>query len=91
MCAHPPAAAACRQVLPRVSGVSIWKPAHRTESLHIMLNLRPDEGSTTGREEAGQTTHSGSHQRGREREGEREGRGGEKDRGKCDRCGQAGG
>lgn len=26
--------------------MSIWKPADRTESLHIMLNLRPDEGIT---------------------------------------------
>lgn len=44
---HPPAAAAWRQVLPRLSGVSIWKPAHRTESLlrvQIMLYLRPERG-----------------------------------------------
>lgn len=54
--AHPPAAAACRQVLPRLSGVSIWKPADRTESLHIMLNLRPDEGSAGRRREARQHT-----------------------------------
>lgn len=42
---HPPAAAAWRHVLPRLSGVSIWKPAHRTESLlrvQIMLYLRPE-------------------------------------------------
>lgn len=53
---HPPAAAACKHVLPRLSGVSIWKPADRTESLHIMLNLRPDEGSTARRREARQHT-----------------------------------
>lgn len=44
---HPPAAAAWRQVLPRLSGVSIWKPAHRTESLlrvQIMLYLCPERG-----------------------------------------------
>lgn len=55
---HPPAAAACRQVLPRLSGVSIWKPADRTESLH-MLNLRPDEGSA-GQTKGGQTTQRSS-------------------------------
>lgn len=50
--AHPPAAAACRHVLPRLSAVSISKPADRTESLHIMLNLRPDGGSAGRRGEA---------------------------------------
>ncbi len=50
---HPPAAAACRHVLPRLSGVSIWKPADRTESLlrgHIMLYLRPVEEWKYGKE-----------------------------------------
>lgn len=55
-CTHPPAAAACRHVLPRLSGVSIWKPADRTESLHIMLNLRPEGGGTGRRREARQHT-----------------------------------
>lgn len=64
--AHPPAAAACRQVLPKVSGVSIWKPADRTESLHIMLNLRPEEGSAGRRREA--RRDSSSNQRKRDRQ-----------------------
>lgn len=47
---HPPAAAACRHVLPSASGVWIWKPADRAEdegSLlrgHIMLYLLPTGG-----------------------------------------------
>lgn len=68
--AHPPAAAACRQVLPRLSGVSIWKPADRTESLHIMLNLRPEGGSAGRRREARQHTAAAAateEERGRKR------------------------
>lgn len=67
---HPPAAAACRQVLPRVSGVSIWKPADRTESLHIMLNLRPEEGSAgrTGKK-ARQHTAATATEKQRQEEG----------------------
>ena len=67
---HPPAAAACRQVLPSVSGVSIWKPAERTESLHIMLNLRP-EGGGGAREDGGR--EDGGREDGGREGGRREG------------------
>lgn len=69
---HPPAAAAWRQVLPSVSGVSIWKPADRTESLHIMLNLRPDGSSAGKRRKARQDTAAAITEREEEKEVERE-------------------
>ena len=67
---HPPAAAACRQLLPRLSGVSIWKPAHRTESLHIKLNFRP-EGGSAGRR-GGNTQQQQERERQTDRRRERE-------------------
>lgn len=67
---HPPAAAACRHVLPRVSGVSIWKPADRTESLHTILTLQPEgaaqgEGADNTRAAAAETVRK-RRRRGRE-------------------------